>query len=148
MKVNTSPLLQGELLNHHAQGKNNFVGHIGGDDFVVIFRSADWRECCERIICEFDAQVRAFYSSQDLQCEGIEALDRNGSPTFYPLLGLAIGVVHPDASRCDSHNEVAELATQAKKKPKRCRTVGCLSPAVADGTTVSIRLADHRVLLA
>ena len=110
--------LMGELLNRHAQGNNNFVGHIGGDDFVVIFRSADWQECCERIIYEFDDQVRAFYSPQDLQREGIEALDRNGNPTFFPLLGLAIGVVHPDASRCDSHNEVAELATQAKKEAK------------------------------
>jgi len=110
--------LMGELLNRHAQGNNNFVGHIGGDDFVVIFRSSDWQECCERIITEFDDQVRAFYSPQDLQREGIEALDRNGNPTFYPLLGLAIGVVHPDASRCDSHNDVAELATQAKKEAK------------------------------
>ncbi len=110
--------LMGELLNRHAQGNNNFVGHIGGDDFVVIFRSADWQECCDRIISEFDDQVRAFYSPQDLQREGIEALDRNGNPTFFPLLGLAIGVVHPDASRCDSHNEVAELATLAKKEAK------------------------------
>lgn len=110
--------LMGELLNHYAQGSNNFVGHIGGDDFVVIFRSADWQECCERIIAEFDDRVRAFYSPQDLQRAGIEALDRNGNPAFYPLLGLAIGVVHPDASRCDSHNEVAELATQAKKEAK------------------------------
>lgn len=110
--------LMGELLNHYAQGSNNFVGHIGGDDFVVIFRSADWQVCCERIIAEFDDQVRTFYSPQDLQREGIEALDRNGNPAFYPLLGLAIGVVHPDASCCDSHNEVAELASQAKKQAK------------------------------
>ena len=113
--------LMGELLNLYAQGNNNFVGHIGGDDFVVIFRSADWQACCEWIIAEFDDQVRAFYSPQDLQREGIEALDRNGNPTFYPLLGLAIGVVHPNASRCDSHNEVAELATQAKKEAKALR---------------------------
>ncbi|WP_372831827.1 GGDEF domain-containing protein [Pontibacterium sp.] len=110
--------LLGELLNRHASGNHNFVGHIGGDDFVVIYRGDGWQASCERIIKEFEDLVRSFYSPQDLQRKGIEALDRHGEPRFFPLLGLAIGVVHPDAGRCDSHNEVAELASQAKKEAK------------------------------
>ena len=85
---------------------------------MVIYRGDGWQESCERIIKEFEDLVRSFYSPQDLQRKGIEALDRHGEPRFFPLLGLAIGVVHPDAGRCDSHNEVAELASQAKKEAK------------------------------
>lgn len=110
--------LLGELISRYAASSNNFVGHIGGDDFVVIFRSADWQNLCEQILLEFDDAIRAFYSPKDLQDGGIETKDRRGEPAFYPLLGLAIGVVQPDPLRCASHNEVAELASQAKKRAK------------------------------
>lgn len=111
--------LMGELLVRHAEEGENFVGHIGGDDFVVIFRSLDWQFTCERILREFEKEVRELYSPRDLQRNGISATDRNGELCFFPLLGLAIGVVHPDPYRCSSFHEVAELAAMAKKEAKK-----------------------------
>lgn len=111
--------LLGDMLMHFADSSDNFVGHVGGDDFVVIFRQGQWREICEGILKRFDEQVRTFYSPRDLQQGGIWSSDRKGEPTFYPMLGLAIGVVHPDPYKCTSHHEVAELAAQAKKEAKR-----------------------------
>lgn len=111
--------LLGELLTQHAKKGDNFVGHVGGDDFVVIFRSADWKLACERILREFDEEVRDLYSPKDLQNEGLWATDRQGTRSFFPLLGLAIGVVHPDPYRCGSYHEVAELAAMAKKEAKK-----------------------------
>lgn len=109
----------GDLLTRFINSDKNFIGHVGGDDFVVIFRSPGWQLSCERIIREFDQEVRGFYLPKDLQTEGIWSTDRKGVRSFFPLLGLAIGVVHPDPYKCDSYHEVAELAAMAKKEAKR-----------------------------
>lgn len=111
--------LLGELLGRFAGHEHNFIGHIGGDDFVVVYRTSDWQLSCERILREFDREVRAFYTPKDLQHEGAWSTDRKGSRQFFPLLGLAIGVVHPDPYRCESFHEVAELAAMAKKEAKK-----------------------------
>lgn len=108
----------GDLLVRHAGSHGHFVGHVGGDDFVVLFRGESCHAACESILCAFDEGVRAFFSDQDLQRGGIEAVDRSGERCFYPVLGLAIGVVAPDPMRCSSFNVVAELAADAKKQAK------------------------------
>lgn len=111
--------LLGDLLVRFCDSSENFVGHVGGDDFVVIFRHPQWRDICEQVLSQFDEQVCSFYTPRDLQQGGIWASDRKGEPTFYPMLGLAIGVVHPDPYKCTSHHEVAELAAMAKKEAKK-----------------------------
>ena len=37
--------------------ERDFVGHVGGDDLVVLFQSLDWEERCTRIIARFNAAV-------------------------------------------------------------------------------------------
>lgn len=110
--------LLGELLTRHANG-DNFAGHVGGDDFVVVFRTDDWQARCELILQAFDRAIREFYSPKDLDQGGILAASRNGEMVFYPLLSLSCGVVHPDPYGCASYHEVAELAAQAKKQAKQ-----------------------------
>ena len=97
---------------------NDFLGHIGGDDFVIVFLRNTWRETCERILKLFAKEVTNFYELKDLQSGGIWSEDRNGKPGFFSLLTLSIGVAHPDPTRCRSHHDVAELATGAKHQSK------------------------------
>ncbi len=111
--------LLGDLLMRFCDSSENFIGHIGGDDFVVVFRHSQWGDICEQVLLQFDEQVGSFYTPRDLQQGGIWASDRKGEPAFYPMLGLAIGVVHPDPYKCTSHHEVAELAAMAKKEAKK-----------------------------
>lgn len=113
--------LLAELINKHAQS-HNFVGHIGGDDFVVIFKGNDWQVICEEIIKEFDVLISQFYDKKHLQAGGIEAKSRAGQWQFFPLLSLAIGVVSPDLLLCHSHHDIAELASDAKKQAKKFTT--------------------------
>lgn len=108
----------GGLLTAHADSESDFVGHIGGDDFVVLFRSRDWRARCARVISAFDQQVQSLYRASDLAAGGIWSQDRNGQAAFFPLLSLAVGVVHPDPYKCSSYHEIAELAADAKKQAK------------------------------
>jgi len=108
----------GELLTRYGNGEN-FTGHIGGDDFVVVFQSEDWLSRCESIIHEFDRSIRELYNPKDLEQGGISSVSRSGDAMFFPILSLSVGVVHPDPYQCLSYHEVAELAAQAKKEAKK-----------------------------
>ena len=110
--------MSGSLLTRHAHG-DNFTGHIGGDDFVVVFKTADWRQCCERVLQEFDRAIREYYNPKDLEQGGIWSVSRSGEAVFFPILSLSVGVVHPDPYQCFTYHEVAELAAQAKKEAKK-----------------------------
>ena len=101
------------LLREHAEPELDFVGHVGGDDFILICRSHDWRLRCEAILSRFADEVGNFYNPADHARGHIKALDRQGSPVTSPLLSLSIGVVAPDPKRCQSHHEVASLASDA-----------------------------------
>ncbi len=109
-------LVSGILQKHCA--KKDFIGHIGGDDFVVVFQSESWHERCEAIISDFDEQIQLYYEKGHIDIGGIETKSRAGQLQFFPLLGLAVGVVEPNVGLCVSHHDVAELATGAKKQAK------------------------------
>ncbi|UTW12103.1 bifunctional diguanylate cyclase/phosphodiesterase [Marinobacterium rhizophilum] len=111
----------GQLISRHAGTADTFVGHIGGDDFIVIFSHADWHRTCQDILTEFDQGLAEFYDPQHILDGGIWAEDRHGQQQFYTRMGLAVGVVHPDPLRCSSHEEVSQLATGAKKQAKTAR---------------------------
>ena len=111
--------LVAELLKCHAAAPGNFIGHVGGDDFVAIFTNDNWQQQCDLILSEFDARIEHYYERNDVIQKGIRAPSRNGEEQVFPLLGLAIGAVRPDVHRCRSHHEVAALAAGAKKEAKR-----------------------------
>lgn len=99
---------------------DQFLGHIGGDDFVAVFdQGCDWQALCDEIIRRFDNEIAGFYRPEDRLRRGMTAPARNGELQHYPLLGIAIGVVRPDPSRCHSHDDVALLASSAKYEAKQ-----------------------------
>ncbi len=108
-----------QVLTNNADAKLDFVGHVGGDDFIVIFQSPDWKERCIKILDDMTALIHLFYDQEDLSAGKILAVDRQGAEREYPLISLSVGVTVPDMEKCNSHNEVAELATDAKIQAKR-----------------------------
>ncbi|PYF79971.1 diguanylate cyclase/phosphodiesterase [Marinomonas alcarazii] len=111
--------LVGSLIKDIVDPDNNFIGHIGGDDFVVIFGDPLWQQQCEHILEKFANQVKEFYSAETLEEGGVWTKNRQGEMLFHPILSLAIGVVHPNPKQCKNHHQVAELAAQAKKSAKQ-----------------------------
>lgn len=111
--------LAGRLLSTYIDPEQDFVGHIGGDDFIVIFQSANWRARCEVVLQEFAQLIPDYYCAADRERGGIQSKDRQGQITFFPLLSLSIGAVQPDPARCHSHHQVARLASDAKHQAKR-----------------------------
>ena len=58
------------------------AGHIGGDDFVIIFRSEDWQEKCQSILNDFAKYTLKFYSKEEILNRGIWCQDRRGNREF------------------------------------------------------------------
>ena len=109
-----------ELLCKHADKDTDFVGHIGGDDFVIIFSSNDWKQRCDRILSDFKDSLSKFYSYEHLMSSGMKALDRNSKPVFYPLLSLSIGALRVrDFDSIYTESDIAATASIAKSMAKK-----------------------------
>jgi diguanylate cyclase (GGDEF)-like protein len=111
--------LVASLLREQCVAQHDFIGHIGGDDFIVIFLSEDWYQRCEMILQRFAQEMPQFFTQQDIAANGYWGNDRSGEARFHPLCSLSIGVVQPDPARCRNHHDIATLASSAKKEAKK-----------------------------
>jgi len=107
------------LLCEATDQRLDFVGHIGGDDFFVIFRSADWEMRCWQLIATFSEAVANLLGVDERLRSGYTAENRRGELSFQPLPTLSIGAVRVGAGDCESHREVAAAASAAKKQAKK-----------------------------
>ncbi|GAB3394753.1 bifunctional diguanylate cyclase/phosphodiesterase [Azotobacter armeniacus] len=98
----------------------DFLGHIGGDDFLLVLTSPDWRQRLTRLQEDFPAQCRRHYRSEHLQAGHFGGYDRQGRKCEFPLLSLSLGAVHlfPEACAQLDAAQLAELASQAKQQAK------------------------------
>ena len=77
----------------HCDAQRDFVGHVGGDDFILLFQSDDWEQRCERLVESFNEQAASLYDEAGRTLGGIEAEDRHGVMRFFPFTSLSIGAV-------------------------------------------------------
>lgn len=107
-------------LTKYIPPESGMVGHIGGDDFIVIFTCEDWLMRCESILGTFKDTVPAYYSDKDIKAGGIHTENRAGELCFFPLVSLSVGLVDPASTcQCRSHVDIADLASEAKKMAKK-----------------------------
>jgi GGDEF domain-containing protein len=111
--------LVGETLTKSIDVNLDFVGHIGGDDFILICQSRNWEDRCKFILNHLEQTIPTFYSEQDRKIGGVEIEDRQGKNTFYPFSTLSIGAVKIDSEDFANHYEVSRAMTIAKKEAKR-----------------------------
>lgn len=113
-------LLCAAVIKSHCDPQRDFVGHVGGDDFVVLFRSPDWHDRAERIIAEFNERARDLYDDKGRASGGIEAEDRYGVMRFFPFVTLGIGALLVDPALCGRirAEDIASAAAQVKHKVK------------------------------
>jgi len=107
------------LLREHADPNLDFVGHIGGDDFIVVFKSPDWRERCGRLLNQFAPSTSRLYKPEHLAAGGYVTENRQGVEVFHPLVSFSMGVVQVDAALPYSSHQIAEFAAQAKSEAKK-----------------------------
>lgn len=103
----------------HELGKpGDFIGHVGGDDFIIISEPEHVARLCERIIARWDSESRPLYSAEDVARGTLIAVDRRGQRQIYPLVSLSIGVVTNERRPVTSPAEVSRIAAEVKHAAK------------------------------
>ncbi|WP_033356337.1 EAL domain-containing protein, partial [Burkholderia ubonensis] len=73
--------------------QRDFLGHVGGDDFLVLFQSDDWHARAAAAIGRFNEGAQRFYTLVDQRAGGLRGEDRHGNPAFFGFVTMAIGAV-------------------------------------------------------
>ena len=103
---------------HAVNISDNFVGHIGGDDFIAIVSETDYDVLCQNIITEFDSDVVNFYTEDDVEKGFIEVANRRGIIEQFPITSISIGVVEIEPGRFKNTLEIGEIGAQVKHQAK------------------------------
>ena len=100
------------------ENEQNFVGHIGGDDFVAIVEGDDYEQVCQNIIAEFDKSVEKYFSKEDVERGYIEVENRKGVMEQFPLTTISVGVVEVTPERFKNTLEIGEAGAAVKHLAK------------------------------
>jgi diguanylate cyclase (GGDEF)-like protein len=103
----------------------DFLGHIGGDDFVIITTPDRVEALSTQLMHRFDTESRALYTDEDLRRGTLVAPDRRGEEHIYPLVSLSIGVVTNLYRPISNIEEVSRIAAEVKHKAKETPGSSC-----------------------
>ncbi|MDI6785991.1 MAG: EAL domain-containing protein [bacterium] len=99
--------------------EDDFIGHIGGDDFIVIIDPKMVESACSRIIKEFDQMVPYLYNEEDRKRGYIVGNNRQGYVERFPLMSVSIGVVTNEKRKITHLAQVSKISADLKKYIKR-----------------------------
>ena len=97
---------------------DDFVGHIGGDDFVIVTTLDKTDLLCQKIILNFENLVPSFYNEKDRKNGYIFAFDRNGKEQRIPLISISIGVVTNEFRKITHVAQIGEIGAELKSYAK------------------------------
>jgi diguanylate cyclase (GGDEF)-like protein len=124
--------LVARLVVAHCDAQRDFVGHVGGDDFLILFQSGDWLQRCQSIVDEFALEARGLFDETARMAGGIHAEDRHGVQRFFPCTTLSMGAARIPPGLLRRAEEVANLAAQAKHEAKQAASGIVVLDASAD----------------
>ncbi|MBO9540017.1 HAMP domain-containing protein [bacterium] len=96
----------------------DFIGHIGGDDFIVVTHPKVAERLAREIIRIFDAEIPELYPAEDRERGYILSVDRRGQKQQFPLCSLSIALVTNEARDIKDFLELSSLAAEVKKYAK------------------------------
>lgn len=111
--------LAGRILSMACDPKLDFIGHIGGDDFILLMQSRDCQARCEQALRAFEQAATLLFKPEHLAAGGYTSEDRHSQVILHPLVSMSIGISHINPDRYFSHYEVSAAATASKKMAKR-----------------------------
>jgi len=112
----------------HIDRTADFLGHVGGDDFLVVFQSVDWRDRLENAIAEFNSAVIRLHDKEAIDAGGIWAEDRHGVRRFFPCTTLYAGAVDAARGPYKNASDVSSAAAKARHLAKKDSVAIYLSP--------------------
>ena len=115
----------GDLIRKAVEKHGNdddFVGHIAGDDFVLVTRPANIERIGDEIIVNFDSLIPLYYQQEDQERGYIEAEDRFGQMRRFGIMTISLAAVHAEPGTFHTHGEIAARAAELKKQAKAIET--------------------------
>lgn len=113
-------MLLGEVADEFGS-TDDFIGHAGGDNFVIVTKEASASGVRSRLKTRFDQEVQTHYNFMDRNQGFILASDENGKMQQMPLMTLAVGVVSPSTDVFADIREITELAAEARRRDAGAR---------------------------
>ncbi|HJV33540.1 GGDEF domain-containing protein [Geomonas sp.] len=99
-------------------GEQGFVGHVGGDDFVMVVPPDQAAAVCEKVIELFDVEALSHFAPEDRTAGGIEGTDRYGVQRFFPITTISVAVILCGGEQFRSAVDIARAAAKAKDAAK------------------------------
>lgn len=96
-----------------------FLGHIGGDDFVLILPAEKLMPVADEIIDRIERGIGEFYSAEDYARGSVMAVDRVGIQREHPLVSLSMGAIDLSKRNVSSFLEIVDICTETKKLAKQ-----------------------------
>lgn len=97
----------------------DFIGHIGGDDFLLLLASTRADTICQIMMNRFETAVGSFYDEADLQRGYIEGLDRYGTLRRFPPISLSVAILDVKPGDFKDRNELSGFIARCKDEVKR-----------------------------
>ncbi len=108
-----------DCVGKESLGKS-FLGHVGGDDFVISIEDFDHIDrLCSSIISIFEKGINNFYNSEDLQRGYVAAKNRRGEEELFGVVTMSIACVTNNKMVFKDVYQLAEYASKVKKKCKQ-----------------------------
>ena len=110
----------------------SFVGHIGGDDFIVIIPPQISIPACEKIIASFEATLPALHDTEDYNRRCYVSKNRKNEEETFNILSISIGIVSTEVYKIKSFAQLASIATEVKKAAKMQSALSGVSSIARD----------------
>ncbi len=107
-------MLMGEVVDELGS-LNDFIGHAGGDNFIIITSEAAAPEIRQRLKARFAEEALSHYNFLDRDQGYIVTTGADGNPKQSPLMTLSVGVVSPSKHDFADIREITELAAEARR---------------------------------
>ncbi|MEW6041273.1 MAG: response regulator [Elusimicrobiota bacterium] len=98
--------------------ENDFIAHIGGDDFVMLTLPEKAQEFAEEIIKKFDSGIVNFYDIGDRDAGYIITTDRRGNEKKFPLMSISLAIVHNTHRTFFHAGQISVIASELKTYAK------------------------------
>lgn len=112
----TARLVRQVVLDHGSP--EDFVGHIGGDDFVVVTEPERYRGICDAVIAGFDAMAGGHYDPEDLRRRYLVTKSRKGREEHFPIITISIAAVDSRKHKIENPLRIGEIAADLKEYAK------------------------------
>lgn len=97
---------------------DDFIGHIGGDDFVIVTTPERSDNICNKVIMDFEKKAPTFYNETDRKNGYTLAKDRHGQEQKVPLLSISIGIVTNESRKIEHVAQIGEIGAELKSFAK------------------------------